>query len=293
MRILAPPDHSSVVVALHASASSSRQWRALEQRFQDVLRFSALDHIAHGNAHAWARGSQPGLSDHVQRLDRHIGLGLPAVHLVAHSFGAVVALQFALEHPSRVRSLALYEPVLLALLQGRSDLTDEERGVQRVADQIRQDVLCGLSMQAAQTFVGYWNGEQVWARLDSRQQDAMAAYMPAVVGHFDVIQSAHALARRLPEIRTPTLLLSGSCTTPSARRVGALISDALPHAFCVEIAGAGHMGPITHAADVNEQIVSFVLDKPIYSGSFARHFTKTKRDAANPVFSNPSQSTSS
>jgi pimeloyl-ACP methyl ester carboxylesterase len=261
------PDGGPVVVALHASASSSKQWRSLETRLRGHAQFDALDHIAHGEALAWPASGQPALADHVRRLESHVGSRKTAVHLVAHSFGAVVALQFALEHPSRVHSLALYEPVLLALLAGQPDLTEPEREVDAVADQVRRAVAHGHTLQAAQTFIGYWNGEQAWARLDARQQSTMAAHMPAVVGHFDVIQGAHALARRLGEIRTPTLLLTGSCTTPSARRVATLIGHALPCVCCVEIAGAGHMGPLTHAADVNDQIAALVAVAPTTAGS--------------------------
>jgi pimeloyl-ACP methyl ester carboxylesterase/membrane-associated phospholipid phosphatase len=39
-------------------------------------------------------------------------LGLPRAHIVGHSSGGLIALQFALDHPDRVRSLALLEPAL-------------------------------------------------------------------------------------------------------------------------------------------------------------------------------------
>lgn len=282
---MAAAAHRPAVVALHASASSSKQWRALAKRLDGLFRFSALDHIAHGEAPAWAGRGQPGMSDHVQRLARHIGASAPAVHLVAHSFGAVVALQFALDHPARVRSLMLYEPVLLSLLAGRADLTDPERDVHIVADRVRHAVACGRPAQAAQTFIDYWSDGPAWAGLDARQQAALAAHMPAVAGHFDVIECAHSLAQRLPEIRTPTLLLSGSCTTPSARRVAALLGAALPRAYGVEIAGAGHMGPLTQADDVNEQIADFVLAEPVLPSFFPLNRLQTKAGAASSLIS--------
>jgi pimeloyl-ACP methyl ester carboxylesterase len=42
----------------------------------------------------------------------HLGIG--CVHVVGHSTGAAVALQFAIEYPDVVRSLALLEPTLVA-----------------------------------------------------------------------------------------------------------------------------------------------------------------------------------
>jgi pimeloyl-ACP methyl ester carboxylesterase len=42
-------------------------------------------------------------------------LGLPRAHVVGHSASACLVLQFALDVPDRVRSLALLEPALMAV----------------------------------------------------------------------------------------------------------------------------------------------------------------------------------
>ena len=49
------------------------------------------------------------------------GLEIDQVDLVGHSYGADVALHFALLHPARVRRLVLIEPGIPALLKDRED----------------------------------------------------------------------------------------------------------------------------------------------------------------------------
>jgi len=46
----------------------------------------------------------------------------------------------------------------------------------------------------------------------------------------------------------PALLVHGEKTPASARRVLELLATVLPQAQLVSLPGAGHMGPLTHAA---------------------------------------------
>jgi len=55
-------------------------------------------------------------------------------------------------------------------------------------------------------------------------------------------------------ITLPVLLLNGGASPLPERRVMARLAEALPGAQAVTFAKAGHMGPLTHAADVNDAI---------------------------------------
>jgi len=257
-----PPGHepcSTRVVTLHASGGSSRQWRDLAATLGSEWRVECHDHIGHGRGVPWTRPGQPVLTDHVEAL-RPLLLGSrqPA-HLVAHSFGAVVALQAALDHPEAVSSLALYEPVLIALLSRRTPSLEPEQQVFHVADFVRDLMAKGDPMGAARCFISYWGGHSAWTAFDESARAAMAARMGAVAGHFDVIEAASPLVWRLHQLRMPVLLMSGDRTTAAARRVAERLTRLVPRTRCQVILGAGHMGPVTHVRQVNRRIADFLL----------------------------------
>ncbi len=59
-------------------------------------------------------------------------------------------------------------------------------------------------------------------------------------------------------IQAPALFLGGETSPEAARRVVALLAEALPRGRARIIPGAGHMGPLTHARKVNELIAAHI-----------------------------------
>jgi len=57
-------------------------------------------------------------------------------------------------------------------------------------------------------------------------------------------------------IAAPTLILGGATSPLAERRVVEKLGAALPNATAQLIPGVGHMGPISHAALVNEAIAA-------------------------------------
>ena len=63
---------------------------------------------------------------------------------------------------------------------------------------------------------------------------------------------------RFAALDIPVLYLTGSQTTAAATAVARRLVSVLPDVTQLELAGLGHMGPITHPDIVNDLIDSFL-----------------------------------
>lgn len=100
-----------VIVLAHGNFASWRWWRPLLDRLPRGHRAYAPDLRGCGDT------ARPPVSEDytIEQLaaDLHhfaVALKLPPFHVVGHSLGGAVAMQSALEHPDRVRSLTLVAP---------------------------------------------------------------------------------------------------------------------------------------------------------------------------------------
>src|SRR5262249_47927054 len=146
------------------------------------------------------------------------------MHVVGHSYGAAVALQLALRHPERVRSLTLYEPVVFGMLKDQVPAEPSLEEIEDVAASVANLVNQGELHDAARVFVGYWGGSRAWAQLGEAQRSALVARMPVVPRHFQALFAARWNVRLLQRLDMPVLLLRGSNTRAPARRVTELLA---------------------------------------------------------------------
>ena len=244
-----------VVVLLHASASSARQWDALAQALAPRFQVHAIDLLGHGKQAALAT---PASVHDEAALVQPILQAAGAVHLVGHSYGGAVAMHLAAAQPSRVLSLAVYEPVLFSLLAEHEPWGPAAREAFTLADTLRTRVAQGDLPAAAAGFIDYWSGTGAWAGMSVQRQQAVSARMPLVAQHFEALYREPMSAAKLARLRMPLLCLSGGRTTPSAQRIVALLQGLLPHARQQRVADAGHMGPVTHAPRVNPHLLDFL-----------------------------------
>ena len=105
----APWTKPDTVLMLHAAMGSSVRWFSWMPELATRFRVVRMDLRGHGESGLPAPGQPFSLAhlvgDAIELLDR---IGIDAVHLVGNSAGGYVSQRLAIEHPQRVKTLALY-----------------------------------------------------------------------------------------------------------------------------------------------------------------------------------------
>jgi pimeloyl-ACP methyl ester carboxylesterase len=237
------------VVALHSSASGTRQWDAWREHLPAGLDLVALPLMGYAADNPWHPDAPVSLADEARRLEPLLDQGDGAVHLLGHSYGGAVALELALRRPARVLSLTLYEPVRFGVLRS----PDTRAPWQEALDlglAVREHVRAQRPNEAAALFVDYWSGAQAWEHCGQRRREAIAACMPKVNAEFGALFDDGVPLRAWRRLRMPVRLLTGSASPAPVLRVAQRLAAALPCASLQRLEGLGHMGPVTTPARV-------------------------------------------
>jgi pimeloyl-ACP methyl ester carboxylesterase len=250
--------HAPAVICLHSSAGSARQWSALQDLLADGYRVLAPDLLGYGAGANWKHERVLSLDDEAREIEPLIAAEPGGAHLVGHSFGGAVALHLALRNPGRVRSIALYEPMLANLLHEDSGMRAAaiEFGSVRIA--VRRAVYSGRAEHAAHAFVDYWSGLGAWRALPEKRRQAIVHRMRKVDAEFDAILYNATDLAAYRRIRVPVLAMVGGATRRPPRQIVELLCTVLRDVTRQEITGAGHLGPLTHAGDINPRIRAFL-----------------------------------
>jgi len=247
------------VIALACSGASGSQWRPLAGTLGSGRALLTPEHSGPGIA-ARLAGSSFTLAHEAARCIGLIDASDDSVHLVGHSYGGGVALQAALARPDRIASMTLYEPAAFHLLDELG--ADGAAGfveIAAIARRVRDAVSVGEHAGAAAAFVDYWNGQGAWEKLSEHVRAALTRWAPKAPLEFAALMNAQTVLEDYAAFDFPIVVLRGE-HAPLPTRV---IADALPDAMdCgrVEvIAGAGHMGPMTHADAVSARIAAHIM----------------------------------
>lgn len=246
------------VVCLHSNASHSNQWRDLLKILSPKFHVLAPDSYGAGKSIDWPSDRTICLHDEVNFIEPVLRSAGDSFFVVAHSYGAAVALKAALKNPRRVRAMVLYEPTLFSLIDAKTPSPNAADGIRHAVQAAGSALDRGDRSEAARHFIDYWTGLNSW---DNLPESAKAPIEASIV---NVRRWGHALFSEPEALETfralniPVLYMVGRSSPQSSLGVAQLLTAVLPRVEVMEFDGLGHMGPVTHPERVNAAIAEYL-----------------------------------
>ena len=237
------------VLALHCTMAHGGAWSGLAKHIGEAVTLVAPDMPSHGTSADWDEVSD--FSDTVYQASLGV-MDAGPMDVIGHSFGAATALRIAAFNPERVRSLTVFEPVFFA-----AALRRDPASLAAHAEDAKPYVAAITARDyplAARLFNRMWSaGGPKWDDLPTRTRAAMARAIHVVpdTERFLFEDAAGLLAPgALDALEVPTLVMRGEMAHPAIVATNDGLADLIPGAEQSVIAGAGHMAPISHPAEV-------------------------------------------
>jgi pimeloyl-ACP methyl ester carboxylesterase len=238
------------ILLIHGATVDRGSWRAL------------LPHLA-GRHEVWAmdrRGRSDSGGAAVYAPEREVEdvlavlarIGQP-VDVFGHSSGAVLALEVA-GRSDALHRLVLYEPPLSA--DGAGPPAGLRAGVAAA-------LAAGDRAEAVRVFYRAGPGitEEGLVRLEAgRAWPSTVAIADTILEDIDLVATFAFDARRIAELRVPTLLLLGERTPARDHRLAAALLAALRDGRLVELPGEGHRAMATAPEMVAQHLLAFLAE---------------------------------
>ncbi len=219
------------LVLIHGVGSTLANWQPIVNALKDEFECITYDLRGHGKS---PRPQTPYslemmVADLEQLRDR---LGLQDFHVAGHSLGGMIASAYALEHSSRVASLAL-----ISTAAGR---TDEEKSsfVKFVEELETHGPEPLLDILVDRWFTPQFVREQ-FDTIEERKRQVLAND-PDVFASVFRIYATTEMARFLHQIKAPALVMTGEDDAACNPRVNRFIANSLPNAELRILPGLRH-----------------------------------------------------
>jgi pimeloyl-ACP methyl ester carboxylesterase len=238
------------VVALHGLGGTSNTWTPLlnalgrHRVVRPDLPGSGRSHRVEGPL------SIAGLADAVLKVCAR--LGIERFHLLGHSMGTIVAMHLAVREPKRVRSLALFGPLLAPPDAARVNLrargakarSEGVEGMAAIADAV---ATAGTSSDTRQHRpVGFAAARESVMRQDpdgyARNCDALADAQPAPV----------------EQLAIPVLLVTGEDDVVAPPQAVRAIADRIAGCRFVLLPRCGHWTPFERPDECSRELADFL-----------------------------------
>lgn len=244
--------YGDAIVLVHGHATDNRVWDDLTATLANArYRVVRPDLRGHGTSEAPETGYR--YEDHVADLTALIGhIGVGPVHLVGHSLGGGIALLYALEYPTRVRSLVLISPTLPGYSYSDEFSTFTEH--LRVAARNQ-----GPRAMIEQVYLPHplFDGIRSQPERFDKLRSIMLDYKAPDYLSNDPPSAPPQASEGLERIAAPTLIVSGENDPEDFRLIADILATSIPNAEKQTLPEAGHIAPMEQPDEVQRLLADF------------------------------------
>jgi pimeloyl-ACP methyl ester carboxylesterase len=239
------------VVLIHAFMLDTRTWDDQFELYSRSYRVTRYDARGFGRSEVPRVGEPYSHAEDLAALVQQRDLG--PVHVVGLSMGGRIALDFAVTHPDRLRSLTLVDTVVGGWPWSRQWLVSYSPVL---AAARRGDIAAA---------------KRAWLELDLfaqlRAQPAVAERVRRMVHDYSGWHLVNRDPARPPQpptvsqlskVRVPTFVLVGERDVPELQTIAAHVERGVPGARRETIDGAGHLASMEAPQRVNELVLRFL-----------------------------------
>ena len=244
------------LVLVHGSGADLRTWGYQLQFFGQTRRtiaYSRRYHHPNAPPDAAAVYSAQQQADDLAAFISDVASG--RADLVASSYGAVVALLVARDHPALVRQLVLVEPVVFSLLPAQSPEATESA----VLDVARRQLLEGETELAMRTLLSALIAPGAFDLMPESTRAMLRDNLPELTAEARVplvTMAPRYTCQDARRVSAPTLLIDGGASAAFLRAMTRAVGACLPNVEPHTVPGAAHA---VHAQQV-QAFNTLVLD---------------------------------
>lgn len=242
-----------VVVFVHGNAGDRRHWDLQFEAFARHFKVLRYDVRGFGKSSLPVEAQPYSHYEDLSALLDH--LGIKSAHVVGWSMGSGVAVDFAIAHPDRVKSLIAVGPWAFGYSSSAAQQMFNDMG------QVRSALAAGGHAAAVEAWMNapFFHKTIVEPAAGKRFNVIANDYTFWHFAHADPQQTVKpSAAGRLAEIRVPTFIVAGERDIPACLEIADLLARSAPRARKIVMNGAGHLMQMERPDEFNRIVLDFL-----------------------------------
>jgi len=254
------------LLLLHATGFLARLWQPVAELLSPRFDVYAFDTRGHGDSD---KPPPEGENYHWRNLVEDLGgfcdtLGFRGVSMAGHSSGGAAVAYLATERPEYISKLVLFEPIILPPQfvppsDRRSELAEGARKRRAVWPNTQELVEAYRTRPVFER----WRDDvlRLYAEHGAfRREDGQIELKCSGEIEAQVFEHSGSLDTwdRLPEIRSPALVMHGELTGEQFLALMSQIAQRIPRGRLASVPGAGHLAPMERPEAVAQSVLEFI-----------------------------------